>query len=133
MSRSKVKKAVKNSHPITLILGIVFLIIGAVAGFFTCKIITKNDTFELIGESQINIAINGDTTYVDAGVTCVAFGRDESDKVVVKTNMTQNADGSYTIDTSTQGEYYIIYTVEDSLRYNDIQRVRVITVGGTNE
>ena len=40
------EKAVKKSHPATLILAILFLIVGAVAGVVLSRELTKNDKFE---------------------------------------------------------------------------------------
>ena len=131
-NKKKVEKAIKNTHPMIIILGIIFLVVGAVGGFFACKFISTNDSFELVGDDHIYLELNSSNIYTDAGVVCVAYGQDESDKVLFTTNMTENPDGTFTIDTSSEGEYYIIYTVKNSLKYNDIQRVRVITIGGTS-
>ena len=73
------EKAVKKSHPATLILAILFLIVGAVAGVVLSRELTKNDKFELIGEKQVELAIG--ESYKEAGVKIISFGRDISDKV----------------------------------------------------
>ena len=128
-SKKTIKKAVKKMHPATIVCGVLFLAVGLVSGYFGCKMITKNDVFEVVGDKEIVLELNSDTIYTDPGVDCVSFGKDISDKVLVDTNMTLNHDGTYTINTSVAGEYYLIYTV-DSPRYKDVQKVRVIKVGG---
>lgn len=114
------EKAVKKSHPATLILAILFLIVGAVAGVVLSRELTKNDKFELIGEKQVELAIG--ESYKEAGVKIISFGRDISDKV------------AYGGDFVTMGEipeegiYQIVYTVDD-FRWGDYQLVRTVIVG----
>ena len=114
------EKAVKKSHPATLILAILFLIVGAVAGVMLSRELTKNDKFELIGEKQVELAIG--ESYKEAGVKIISFGRDISDKV------------AYGGDFVTMGEipeegiYQIVYTVDD-FRWGDYQLVRTVIVG----
>lgn len=114
------EKAVKKSHPATLILAILFLIVGAVAGVVLSRELTKNDKFELIGEKQVELAIGA--SYKEAGVKIISFGRDISDKV------------AYGGDFATMGEipeegiYQIVYTVDD-FRWGDYQLVRTVIVG----
>ena len=113
------EKAVKKSHPATLILAILFLIVGAVAGVMLSRELTKNDKFELIGEKQVELAIG--ESYKEAGVKIISFGRDISDKV------------AYGGDFVTMGEipeegiYQIVYTVDD-FRWGDYQLVRTVIV-----
>ncbi len=114
------EKAVKKSHPATLILAILFLIVGAVAGVVLSRELTKNDKFELIGEKQVELVIG--ESYKEAGVKIISFGRDISDKV------------AYGGDFATMGEipeegiYQIVYTVDD-FRWGDYQLVRTVIVG----
>ena len=114
------EKSVKKSHPATLILAILFLIVGAVAGVVLSRELTKNDKFELIGEKQVELAIG--ESYKEAGVKIISFGRDISDKV------------AYGGDFVTMGEipeegiYQIVYTVDD-FRWGDYQLVRTVIVG----
>ena len=114
------EKADKKSHPATLILAILFLIVGAVAGVVLSRELTKNDKFELIGEKQVELAIG--ESYKEAGVKIISFGRDISDKV------------AYGGDFVTMGEipeegiYQIVYTVDD-FRWGDYQLVRTVIVG----
>ena len=122
--QKNIEKAIKKMHPITLAVGLIFLAVGILVGYLTSYFISKDDTFELIGDSSIVVEVGDAGVYTDEGVKCISYGRDLSKNVVVNTNMTKNDDGTYTFDTSAEGEFYIIYTVDD---------VRVITVGGTNE
>lgn len=114
---------------------ILTLIVAVVGGVVTEKMVTKNDGFVLTGEKEHVIAVGkaGSTyTYEEEGFKVVSFGKDLSSKVTITTNMTKNIDGTYTIDTSKEGDYYLIYEV-DSLKYGNIKRVRTFTVGADNE
>lgn len=115
----QVAKVVKSTHWVTLLCVIMFLIIGIVAGFFTYKVITKEDRFQLIGDKEITINV-GDT-YEEKGITIIAFGKDISDKVVI----------TGTVDTTTEGTYNIVYTV-DNFKYKNVKRIRTINVVSGN-
>lgn len=115
----QVEKVVKSTHWVTLLCVIMFLIIGIVAGFFTYQVITKEDKFQLIGDKEITINV-GDT-YEEKGITIIAFGKDISDKVVI----------TGTVDTTTEGTYNIVYTV-DNFKYKDVKRIRTINVVSDN-
>ena len=137
--KCRAKKEIKSTAKRISIGGIIAiiltLIVSVVAGIFTEKLITKNDCFVLTGEKDyvFELGESGDTfTYVEEGFKVVSFGKDISDKVSIKTNMTKNEDGTYTIDISQEGDYYMIYTV-DSKKYGEIKRVRTFTVGAENE
>ena len=128
----EVKTTTKRLGTGGIIAIILCLIVGVVGGIFAEKIITKNDIFVLSGKKEFNIEIGEDFKYIEEGYKCISFGKDISEKVEIKTNMTDNGDGSYSIDTSEEGEYYMIYTV-DSLKFGKIKRVRVFVVGDSNE
>ena len=128
------KKVVKNTHKITIICAIVFLILGLGVGILPCYFMTKNDTFELIGEKEYTIAVGEDFSYTEEGVIVKALGQDLSSKVVTSTNIANvNLESVYTIDTTKEGKYYIEYTV-DCHKYKNIKRYRVFNVveGGAN-
>ena len=123
--RKNVKKQMKKVKPIAVVLAIILLVGGAFGGWFGCKILTKNDCFELIGKDEITLTVG--KPYPDEGVKVVSFGKDLSDKVNVETNLTKSEDGTYT--SSEIGTFYMVYTV-DSLKYNTIfkiQKIRLIT------
>lgn len=131
-----IKKEVKQTSKKFSIGGVIAivlcLVVGLIGGIFTEKIITKNDCFVLSGEKQFNIEIGQDFTYVEDGFKCISFGKDLSNKVKIETNMTKDGNGNYTIDTSEEGEYYIIYTVA-SKKFSEIKRVRTFVVVNENE
>ena len=119
--RSSVSKtaeqAVKKSHPATVILTIVFLIVGIAAGVLVSSQITKNDKFILNGEKTVQMEVGG--AFVDEGATVISFGRDISSDVQVSGDEL-NAD--------VEGVYQLVYTVDD-LRWGDYRLVRVVVVG----
>ena len=120
-----VNKNLKKASPKALILAVCLLIIGALGGFFTCKMLTKNDTFEIIGKDEITLSLG--ENYIDEGVKVIAFGKDDTSKVSISTNLKKNGDGSYTAEEI--GTYYITYTV-DNLKYGSIfkiQKIRLIS------
>ena len=111
---------------ITLALALVLLIVGSVGGFFAIKLLTVNDCFVLNGKDEITIQIG--ETYLDEGAKVIAFGKDDSTKVKVETNLVQNADGTYSA--IEEGTYYMIYTVEN-FKYGTvfkIQKIRLISI-----
>lgn len=111
------KKSLKNG--IFLVILFVFVIGAIVGGYFTAGYITRNDVFEVIGNKEVTISLG--ETYQDEGAKAISFGKDISDKIVSEEN----------IDYSTAGEYYIKYTVDD-IRYNGIERYRIIIIVDTN-
>jgi len=135
VKKEVIKEAKKTSKKFTVgsVLAIVLcLTVGIVGGVFTEKAITKNDCFELVGNKSFVIEIGEDFTYEEEGYKCISFGKDLTGSVKIDTNLTKGADNKYTIDTSEEGEYYMIYTVE-SKKYGKIKRVRTFVVGDSNE
>ena len=109
----------------TLITALILLVVGAFGGFFGFKVLTKNDCFVLNGKDEITLQIG--EKYTDDGVKVVAFGKDETEKVQIETNLTKNEDGTYSAEE--EGTYYITYTV-DSFKYGTIfkiKKIRLIT------
>ncbi len=127
-SYKKVSRRAKKFHPITLVAMLLALAIGATAGYFVCKSVTKNDTFALIGQKEIVLHIGDEFLYRDEGARLIENGKDLSSSVKVTTDILKNDDGLYVIDTSKEGVYAIFYTSEDSRFYQDIKRVRVFRV-----
>ena len=93
---------------------------GATTGFLITPALTKNDKFELIGEKNITLNLNQE--YVEQGVIAISFGQNLNNKVNIESNL----------DTTKEGEYTIIYTI-NSLKYKNIKRVRYITVRNGSE
>lgn len=124
-----VKKAVKRTHKGMLLIVFLCLIIGAVGGYFTYRTLTKNDCFDLVGESEITLEVGAD--YSEAGVKIRSIGRDISAKATTEI-LYRPFDGEEqtvtAVDTQKEGEYIIVYRVKD-VKYGDFKRVRVVTVG----
>ena len=114
------EKAVKKSHPATLILALLFLIVGAAAGVILSRELTKNDCFVLLGDKQIELAVG--ESYVEAGVSIISFGKDISDEAV------RGGDFESMGEQPEEGIYQIVYTVDD-FRWGDYQLVRTVIVG----
>ena len=132
--KKKIKKNVKSTAKRFSTGGIVALVmcflIGLGGGVFSVFFMTKNDTFTLSGDKKFEYVIgdnDGTVIYTEAGYSVVSFGKNLTDMVKIDTNLEKDNSGNYIIDTSVEGEYYIIYTV-DSLKYGKIQRVRSFTV-----
>lgn len=85
-------------------------------GYVTVMVFTKNDTFELIGEKNIELTVNEE--YKEQGVKIISFGKDIKDKIEIESN----------VDTSKEGEYTVIYTVKSIFKYKDVKKVRYISV-----
>ena len=111
------EKAVKKTHTATLVLAVLFLIVGAVAGAIVSAHLTKNDRFELNGDKVVRMEI-GDA-FFDEGATVISFGRDVSSNVQV---------GGDELNASVEGVYQLVYTIDD-IRWGNFQRVRVVIVG----
>ena len=124
-TNKKVNKTIKKASPLAMVLAVVLLIGGAVGGFFGCKVLTKNDCFEIIGKDELTLTVG--EKYNDLGVRVVAFGKDEADKVEIETNLTKNEDGTFTSNNICT--YYILYKV-NNIKYGSlfkVQKIRLIT------
>ena len=127
-NQKKMKKALKKIHRGYLIVIAVSLLLGAVGGAFFAYYTTAKDEFTLNGDKETTVTVGETLTYEDEGVKCISMGKDLSDKVEIKTNMTRSADGkTFVGDTSFAGEYYITYTVTKG-RYAGLSRVRIFKV-----
>lgn len=113
------EKAVKKTHTATVVLAVVFFVIGCVGGVIVSMQLTKNDKFELNGEKTVYLEIG--EKYVEPGVTVISFGKDVSDKI------TTGGDFG-AMNTDIEGVYQIVYKIDD-LRWGDYQRVRTVIVG----
>lgn len=114
-TQKAVEKAVKKTNGTTIFCAVLFLIIGAVGGWFAYTTVSKNDTFEVVGEKEITLTI-GDS-YVENGCKVVAFGKDITSEVEIESD----------VDTTKEGTYFVVYTV-DNFKFKNIQKVRVINV-----
>jgi len=125
-TQKRIVKTVKKTNKSLLICTVLFLLIGLGCGFGVTKYLTRNDTFEIIGNQTITLNI--DDTYTDLGAIAIEFNKDISSEIVVE--------GLEEIDTSKEGKYMIVYRLS-SKRYKDIKRVRHVIVsaesGDNNE
>ena len=129
-----VKGLLKGVSLVAKIIAIVMFVVGALLGAAVGIYFCKDDTFELI-ECNTSYEIGLDTPIKVEGVKLISFGRDLSDKVKVELSegLTQNDDGTITInDTSEEGMYYIVYSTDD-FKYQKIQRIRYIYIVSFNE
>jgi len=113
---NKIKKKIKKFSKPTIIIAIICFLIAFAGGVFTTYYLTKNDTFELIGDSYIELEIGEE--YIEYGAKIIAFNKDISNEVIIKG----------TVDTSNQGEYILKYTV-DNFRFKGYTLYKKIVVG----
>ena len=127
-NKKKMKKALKQMHTGYLIVIVISLLIGALGGAFYAHTLTAKDEFTLQGEEETTVTVGEKLEYTDEGIKCISMGKDLSDKVEIKTNMTRSEDGkTFTATTFAAGEYYISYTVTEG-RYAGLSRVRIFKV-----
>ena len=132
-NKKKLKKALKKVHRGYLIVIAVSLLLGAIGGAFFAYSATAKDEFTIIGNKETAVSVGSELTYEDEGIKCISMGKDLSDKVEIKTNMTRSADGkTFTGDTSAAGEYYITYTVTEG-RYAGLSRVRIFKITASDQ
>ncbi|MFQ6749368.1 MAG: hypothetical protein ACLRFR_00820 [Clostridia bacterium] len=123
----KIKKYAKKIKPLTWILAIAFLAVGAGAGYLTITQVCKNDTIEVLGTKAITYTVGtGTTTYADEGIQAIVFGKDISSDVIVESNL-EKVGAGYEIDLSTPGDYYIKYTI-NHFKFGTVVKYRTITV-----
>ena len=131
-TKRKVKKGIKKLNGWTVFFCIIALLAGVAAGVGAYKLVCINDKFVVNGSKEYHIELgSGNFEYIDAGATVIEFGKDISDDVIVKTNMTDLGNGRYGADANISGTYYIEYTV-DSPKYGEVRRIRTFVVGGEN-
>ena len=124
-TKKNAEKALKNAGAKVLLCVFIFLIVGIVVGAGAWWFVCKDDCFELIGNDEIVLTL--DEEYVDDGVNIIAFGQDQSDSVVIETNLSVNDAGNYYSDEI--GTFYITYKSE-CFKYGKlfkVQKVRLVT------
>lgn len=127
--RAKLERKVKKMNRVTLVLAVLFLLIGVAVGAGGAYTVTRDDAFLLSGEREFTYTVGesgGAIAFTDPGVTVTAFGRDAGKSVTTSSNLTKDGD-TYTIDTSEEGVFYIAYT-SSSLRYRNVRLVRTFRV-----
>ena len=135
LSKNKtIKKLLKQIPTLVKVVGITLFVVGCLAGAVVGNVLSKNDTFELVG-SNVSYEINSTAIYQDEGVKLVSMGRDLSNKVNIEVSkgLIQNDDGTFRVqDTSKEGMYYIIYTTTD-FKFSKIRKIRYIYVADMSE
>lgn len=124
---AKRKEKIRLETVLPALLFVIGLLVGAA---LVPALAGENSGIALVGEKKVTVAADEDFSYVDEGVQFFYFGIDLSEHVEITTNMTKNADGSYTVDTSAAGVYYIAYTSTHPLFERDVRLVRTFVVGG---
>ena len=125
------KRALKKTDRRMIVLPLLCLLIGAALAFGLCRfVLGKEDGFSLSGARELSGTVGADFTYTEEGYRVVLLGMDRSDRVRVETNLTQEADGTYTLPHAEKGTYYIAYIWDDPLTFGGGRLVRTIVIGG---
>ncbi len=116
-AKKKTKKIVSKFSSATKIVACMFFALCLFCGVATTYFITKNDTFEIIGELEVEINLG--ESYEDQGVKIIAFGKDISDQVEIIGE----------VDTTFADDYVIKYKV-NNIRFLNYTLYRKVTVKG---
>ena len=136
-TRSKAKRSMKKLG-FNWLLAIIFLVIGAVGGFFVSKYAFKSDTYSMIayanGETDVYIGIDETLQeYTELGVKCIAFGKDVSKDFTVtyyfRDDLTNKEVEVSEVDETKPGIYYAVYKAP-SIKYSSVKLIRNIIVTG---
>lgn len=131
-------KAGMKKSGLAVAVVVIFLILGVVGGFFGIKYAFRNDTFSMIsyenGLDDITVGANEDVKeYVELGATCISFGKDCTDEIIVKyyyrADLSEDKVEVSEVDETKAGMYYAVYTTT-ATRYKTIELIRNITVTG---
>lgn len=112
----KVKKELSKFSSVAKMLALILFVVGVIGGVFTTYYFTRNDTFQIIGETEIHLNVGEE--YIEQGVKIIAFGKDISDQVIIKG----------TVNTSIEDVYVLKYTV-NNFRFKNYTLYKKITVG----
>ena len=133
--------AKKSFKKMNILLAVVFLAVGVLAGFFGLKLAFSKDTFKLnAGEMKNEIMYIGAEEayqeYKELGVTCISFGKDYSKEYTVKyyyrADLTEEAVEVQEVDETKPGMYYAVYTTK-APRYKSVTLIRNIAVLGEEQ
>ena len=137
---TKIKKAFKKSALMWIIVGFV-LVFSAIGSFFACKYIFASDTYEMItyanGEVDVYIGANEEVSvYEELGVKCISFGKDFSDRFIVKyyyrNDLTEKEVEVSEVDESVPGIYYAVYETP-AKKFKSVKLIRNIIVTGVED
>ncbi len=135
------KVAKKGFKKLNVLLAVVLLAVGVLAGFFGLKFAFSKDTFKLNEGTMKNeiMYIGADEAYQEyeeLGVTCISFGKDYSKDYTVKyyfrTDLTEKATEVSKVDETKPGMYYAVYTTK-APRYKSVTLIRNIAVLGEEQ
>ena len=130
-------KSMKKSA-VAWVVVLLFLIVGAVGGFFAHKLAFKNDVYQMVtyanGQADVYIGADEDIqTYTELGVKCISFGKDVSNECTVKyyyrTDLTEDQIEVAKVDETKPGIYYAVYS-NTSKKYKSVTLIRNIIVLG---
>lgn len=128
-AKSALRKKIRKS-PLTYVIPAIFLVLGLALGYFLTPILASESGIAVVGDKEISVPLYAMYTYRDEGVRFTYFGIDCEEYVKITSNIEKNADGSYVLDTSVPGTYYIAYTSTHPLFERGVRVVRTFVVGG---
>lgn len=97
----KVNRELSKFTTTTKVLCIFLFVLAVFGGVFTTYYLTKNDTFALIGGTEITLRVGDE--YIEQGAKIIAFGKDISNEVVI----------IGTVNTNVADDYVLKYTVNN--------------------
>ena len=118
------------------IVAVLFVVIGAVGGFFAIKYAFKDDTFAMTAyqNGSIDIVIGEDEEfkkYEELGAKCISFGKNYSSDVTItyyyRADLSEAQVKVDKVDETKAGMYYAVYTTKAS-RYKSVTLIRNIYV-----
>lgn len=114
-SNKTVNKELSKFSTKTKVICLFLFVFAVFGGVFTTYYITKNDTFQLIGETEITISVGQE--YVEQYAKIIAFGKDISKDVII----------TGTVNINLADVYVLKYTV-NNFRFKNYTLYRKITV-----
>ncbi len=123
--KSEVKKGLKKNIGAVIIILCVTLVF-ALAGFLTCKVMTKNDGLVLTNANKVvEIPIGG--VYTEEGATFTGFGKDMSKFIKIEI---KNGDGETItyIPTDSDAIFSIIYSVASASEVDGLSLFEKLTL-----
>lgn len=115
ITAKKVNKKLSKFTTTTKIICVFLFVLAVFGGVFTTYYLTKDDTFTLIGGTEITLNIGDE--YIEQGVKIIAFGKDISNEVII----------TGTVNTNVADEYVLKYTV-NNFRFKNYTLYKKITV-----
>ena len=128
-AKTALRKKIRKS-PLTYAVPVFFLLVGLALGYFLTPVLAGDSGIVLVGEKVIAVPLDTVYFYRDEGVRFTYFGIDCGAYVSVRSNIPKGADGTYALDTSAPGTYYIAYTSTHPLFEREVRIVRTFVVGG---